>query len=75
MVRTREYLTKFFSDESIDQEIDRIKRADVGAPIFSMESWEIDDFIVSILALADVPYIKMERNKIITYYKAASNSQ
>ena len=73
MVRTREYLTKFFSDEIIDQEIDRVKRAEVGEFLFSMESWEIDDFVVSVLDLAGVAYKKVEINDMMKYIKTGDS--
>ena len=73
MVRTREYLIKFFSDEVIDQEIDRVNRAEVGESLFAMESWEIDDWVVSILTLANVSYDKKEMNGMIHYIKTSNN--
>ena len=73
MVRTREYLSKFFSDEVIDQEIDRVNRAKVGDSLFSMESWEIDDFVVSILKFAKVNYDKKEIGGMIHYIKTNNN--
>ena len=73
MVRTREYLIKFFSDEVIDQEIDRVNRAEVGESLFAMESWEIDDWVVSILTLDNVSYDKKEMNGMIHYIKTSNN--
>lgn len=73
MVRTREYLIKFFSDEIINQEIDRVTRAEVGESLFAMESWEIDDWVVSILTLADVSYDKKVMNGMIHYIKTSNN--
>ena len=69
MVRSREDLTKFFSDETIDREIDRIKLAAIGDTVFSMEDWEIDDFVVSIFDLAQINYVVRTVNGTKLYIK------
>ena len=69
MVRTKEYLTKYFSKETIDREIDRVKRAENGKSLFEMQAWETDDYVVSILAYAGVSYEKKEINGMIHFIK------
>ncbi len=71
MVRSREYLNTYFSDEVIDQEIDRVSRTAVGESLFTMESWEIDDWVVSILSFANVSYEKKEIDGMIHYIKVS----
>ena len=70
MLRSREDLTKFFSDEIIDKEIERVKRAAIGDTVFSCEDWEVDDFIVSVLSYANVNYVKRSTNGTKLYIKA-----
>ncbi len=67
MVRTREELTKFFSDEVIDHEIERVKNAKDGEILFFMESWEVEDFVVSVLSYANLTYY-MENKDGMRYY-------
>ena len=69
MVRSREDLTKFFSDEVIDHEIDRVKKADDGDVMFFMETWENEDFVLSILNYAEVLYHKLTKNGLRYYIK------
>ncbi len=69
MVRTREELTKIFSDEVIDHEIERVKRANDGDVLFFMESWEVEDFVVSVLSYANLTYYKQNRNGMSYYIK------
>ena len=69
MVRSREDLTKFFSDEVINHEIDRVKKADDGDVLFFMETWENEDFVLSILSYAEVLYQKLTKNGLRYYIK------
>jgi len=69
MKRSREDLLKFFSEELIDHEIERVKNAQVGESVFFMESWEIDDWVVSILSFADVSYTVKDVGGIKHYIK------
>lgn len=69
MIRPREELTKFFTDEVINHEIDRVKKADDGDVLFFMETWENEDFVVSILSYAEVLYHKQTKNGLRYYIK------
>ena len=69
MIRSREYLTKYFSEEMIDQEIERVQRAEIGESMFNMQAWETDDYVVSILAYAGVSYEKKEIDGMVHYIK------
>lgn len=69
MVRSREDLTKFFLDEVINHEIDRVKKADDGDVLFFMETWENEDFVLSILSYAEVLYQKLTKNGLRYYIK------
>lgn len=54
MVRTREELLRFFSDELIDAEVNRVKAARVGSTVYTIETWENSDFVDSILSYASI---------------------
>ena len=69
MVRTREELTKIFSEKVIDHEIERVKQADDGDILFQMDSWENPDFVDSILSYADVKYATEFDDGIVSYIK------
>lgn len=69
MLRSREELTKFFTDEVINHEIDRVKKADDGDVLFFMETWENEDFVLSILSYAEVLYHKLTKNGLRYYIK------
>lgn len=71
MLRTREELSRFFSDELIDHEVKRVKEAKVGSTVFSMEVWEADDWVVSILELAEVCYHSFQENGMVIFIKDA----
>lgn len=69
MVRTREELTKFFSDEIIDHEVDRVKDAKEGEMLYFMDTWENSDFVDSILSYAEISFSTEEDNKTRYYIK------
>jgi hypothetical protein len=53
----------------IDQEIERVQRAEIGESMFNMQAWETDDYVVSILAYAGVSYEKKEIDGMVHYIK------
>ena len=69
MVRTREYLKQFYSDEHIDHEIERVKNAEFGKPVFNMFDKENDELIVSILDLAGVSYKRKKIQGMVFFIK------
>lgn len=69
MVRTREDLTKFFSDKTIDYEIERVKKAEEGEILYFMDTWENSDFVDSILSFAEISFSTDEENQTRYYIK------
>jgi len=69
MFRNREDLSRIFSKKLIDDEVKRVKEATDGTVLFSMETWERDDWVVSILGLAEVKYHIIEANGMADYVK------
>ena len=75
MVRTREYLRRFYSDETIDDEIEQVKSAKFGECVFYLLEGESDDYIMTVLALAGVSYEQEESDGMIFFYKVQPEAE
>ena len=74
MVRSREDLNKFFSDEIIDHAIEDVRDAKDGDILFFMDRWENEDFVVSVLSYSGVDYF-VSQDEDTRYYIKGRESQ
>ena len=71
MIVSEKHLLSFFSSDSIDSDIARVKDAAIGEEIFRCSIWSCTDYVDTILYLSGVQFHELVNNDlgIVRYIK------